>query len=78
MKVHLPCPYHNVHSNERRGKFRSEVKNATIKQEISFIYLHQCEGKFHHEYGVELHGLAGLADLVLVPRFVRTAKAYPD
>jgi len=75
VKVHLPCPYHNVHSNERRRKFRSEVKNATIKQEISFIYLHQCEGKFHHEYGVELHGLA---DLVLVPHFVRTAKAYPD
>lgn len=70
MKVHLPCPYHNVHSDERRGKFRSEVKNATIKQEISFIYLHQSEGKF-----AELHGLA---DLVLVPHFVRTAKAYPD
>ena len=74
MKVHLPCPYHNVHSDERRGKFRSEVKTETIKQEISFIYLHQSEGKFHHGY---VAVLLGLTELVLVPCFVLTAYSYP-
>ena len=74
MKVRLPCPYHNLHSDGRRGRFMSEIKNATKKQVIRFIYLHQYEGKFHHGY---VAVLLGLTELVLVPCFVLTAYSYP-